>query len=466
MEQAQEKHIIWSDINLDDGAWRAELEEEYPDRTEDEYMYLMDEINQGYLDDERCNLDIQLSTPIIVCGDLGLWNGRRMGYQMIDSGNIRDCLFGDCDYHEWYVDRQGDLRCTAIHHDGTNHYLYRAVKEHVPDWKVERLQEKLYNGTAQDKDIAAVTRRLGDEIAAVYGFPIERKEEEPGGMTMAVDVLDEELEEVTLSGRTGYYTELRVDRETVPEGICCYELRHGDDRGLPAAVGKDAGADYFGAVFFTEPLDLGDGGYLPVGQDDFEYTGRIMNLSQVLEEKEPDRFRDGKTLSAFLENTFPVTEEEGKKLLGYMEGHGYLLGYKNGELYRGDVCHGQEKVEWEPYFIDDAVNDASEWNFQMLKEAETAVSETEAMDDFVEKSSRLDDLRKDEEILDGMFDRTRYGKELDALAVTLAEELIRDMDGKGGLDTAVKKMTEQIKAGEDMLPDVSPALKKDPGRKR
>ena len=96
MEQAQEKHIIWSDINLDDGAWRAELEEEYPDRTEDEYMYLMDEINQGYLDDERCNLDIQLSTPIIVCGDLGLWNGRRMGYQMIDSGNIRDCLFGDC----------------------------------------------------------------------------------------------------------------------------------------------------------------------------------------------------------------------------------------------------------------------------------------------------------------------------------------------------------------------------------
>ena len=45
-------------------------------------------------------------------------------------------------------------------------------------------------------------------------------------------------------------------------------------------------------------------------------------------------------------------------------------------------------------------------------------------------------------------------------------ELIRDMDGKGGLEAAVKKMAEGIKAGKDMLPDVSSALKQDTGRKR
>ena len=66
-----------------------------------------------------------------------------------------------------------------------------------------------------------------------------------------------------------------------------------------------------------------------------------------------------------------------------------------------------------------------------------------------------------------MFDRTGYGKELDALALELAEELFRDVNGKDGLDTAVKKLAEQIKAGEDTLPDVSPALKKqDMGRMR
>ena len=34
-----------------------------------------------------------------------------------------------------------------------------------------------------------------------------------------VDVQKEVLEEVELLGRTVYFTELRVDKETVPEGI-------------------------------------------------------------------------------------------------------------------------------------------------------------------------------------------------------------------------------------------------------
>ncbi len=38
MEQVQEeKHIIWSNLNLDLKDWREFLEEEYPGRTEDEY---------------------------------------------------------------------------------------------------------------------------------------------------------------------------------------------------------------------------------------------------------------------------------------------------------------------------------------------------------------------------------------------------------------------------------------------
>ena len=65
-----------------------------------------------------------------------------------------------------------------------------------------------------------------------------------------------------------------------------------------------------------------------------------------------------------------------------------------------------------------------------------------------------------------MFERTKYGKELDILAEILAEELIRDMCGEGGIDAAVEKLAAQIKAGEDLLPEVSPALKKNVGRSR
>ena len=97
------RHIIWSnDIDYDD--WREDLEEQYPDLTEAERMELMYELNGDYLDDERSNLDIQLSRPILVVGDLGLWHGRRMGYKEIPSGNIRDCLYSerDIDYSTWY----------------------------------------------------------------------------------------------------------------------------------------------------------------------------------------------------------------------------------------------------------------------------------------------------------------------------------------------------------------------------
>ena len=169
------KHIIWSDLNLDMENWRSDLETDYPGRTEDEYFSLMYEINREYLEDERMNLDIQLPVPIIVCADLGLWNGRKMAYRIIESGNIRDCLFSGCDYNEWYVDRLGDLRCTAVHHDGTNRYLYRAVKESVSEEQLEHLQEKLYCGRATRGDITRLTCRLGDEIAAVYGFDIVKK---------------------------------------------------------------------------------------------------------------------------------------------------------------------------------------------------------------------------------------------------------------------------------------------------
>jgi len=174
------KHIIWSDINLDYEDWRDDLEAEHPEMSEDQRMSLMYEINGEYLGDERMNLDIQLPREIIVIADLGLWNGRVTGYKMVNSGNIKDCLYSDCDYNEWYVDRNGDLRCDAHHHDGTNHYLYRAIKPYATDEQVSRLQHRIFDRQATRADITRVTERLGDKIGAVYewDFPRIRQNQE------------------------------------------------------------------------------------------------------------------------------------------------------------------------------------------------------------------------------------------------------------------------------------------------
>ena len=168
------RFVIWSNYDLDYDDWKDDLLDEYPELSERERMELMYEINGDYLDDERNNLDIQLSQPILVVADLGLWYGKRMGYKESKSGNIRDCLYSDTDYSTWYVDQLGDLRCDAIHHDGTNHYLYRVYKDDVTETQIDNLLAKIYEGRATRKDITRITRRLGDEIAAIYGWPIRR----------------------------------------------------------------------------------------------------------------------------------------------------------------------------------------------------------------------------------------------------------------------------------------------------
>ena len=167
-------HLIWSNYHLDLDDWRDGLLEEYPDAGETELYQLMRERNDSYLDDERVNLDIQQSAPILVIADLGRWNGRFSGYKEIASGNIRDCLYSDTDYSTWYVDRLGDLRCDAVHHDGTNHYLYRVYKPGVTETQIDRLKERIYDGIATRSDITRITQRLGDDIGKVYGWSFPR----------------------------------------------------------------------------------------------------------------------------------------------------------------------------------------------------------------------------------------------------------------------------------------------------
>ena len=135
-QEQNDRHIIWSDLNLDLDDWRESLEELYPDYLEDELYDIMVKSNAENLYDERVNLNIQLSQPIIVIGD---------------------------------------LRADAVHHDGTNHYLYRVFKDGVTDTQIENLQDKIYNGKATRADITRVTKRLGDDIAGVYGFPIPKQ---------------------------------------------------------------------------------------------------------------------------------------------------------------------------------------------------------------------------------------------------------------------------------------------------
>ena len=166
------KKVIWSNYNLDYEDWKDFFDDEYPDLAEDERIDLMYELNNEHLDDERINLDIPVDEKIVVIADLGRWHGRIPGYKEIQGRSIKDCFVANTDYTTWYLDGRGDLCCEAIHHDGTDHYLYRVFKPDVSDTRKENFLNKICFGTATRADITRITRRLGDKIAEVYGWKI------------------------------------------------------------------------------------------------------------------------------------------------------------------------------------------------------------------------------------------------------------------------------------------------------
>ena len=163
---------------------------------------------------------------------------------------------------------------------------------------------------------------------------------------------------------------------------------------------------------------------------------------------------------------FELTETEADKLLGYMEGHDFLIGEKDGKLFRGDLCYQQGKVRWAEDSIDDVINDVSEWNYDLLQKAQAEMESPNDFIDFANKKAKAETLEEDYQILDALFDRTKYGAEIQGLAEKLVGELLQNLESKEGIDDAVRKMTEAIVGGKDLLPEASLELKKKSGRER
>lgn len=168
------EHTIWSNIDIKLEDWKDYLDDykennldEDENFDEDLQYELVTDLNNDYLDDERMNLNVQLNNPILVIGDLGLWNGRVSAYKIINSGNIKDILYDDADYIRWYSDGY-NIKCKAIHHDGTNYYEYREIKNID---NIHNLTEKLLNQEEVSRDmINQYTKSILPYVKKVYGW--------------------------------------------------------------------------------------------------------------------------------------------------------------------------------------------------------------------------------------------------------------------------------------------------------
>lgn len=167
------KHTIWSNLDLNIEDWREDfkmfredngIEEEFDD---DELSEWVENTNADYLNDERANLNIEVDGEILVIADLGLWDGRHSAYKMLESNNIGDILYPDCDLAKWYSDGK-DIRFEGAHHDGTNNYLYRVVEDGSD---IDEFLDKIYNQEPiTDEEIEKYTKSLHPYVAKAYGW--------------------------------------------------------------------------------------------------------------------------------------------------------------------------------------------------------------------------------------------------------------------------------------------------------
>lgn len=147
---------------------------------------------------------------------------------------------------------------------------------------------------------------------------------------------------------------------------------------------------------------------------------------------------------------FHLTDKESEVMLGYMEGHDYVLGENQGKLYRGDLAEVVGMICWEEFSMDDVIDLVCEWNYELILEADTLRNNSTDLIDFSNMQSRYDSLKVEEFIMDKLFQQTRYAKEVEELAKKLADEFIMNMNtGQKAMETkvlqdAIVSVNEQI----------------------
>ena len=79
------------------------------------------------------------------------------------------------------------------------------------------------------------------------------------------------------------FTNMRLDRDTVPEGIFCYDVRDSDDLdGNMAEVKPFVLVNHWGTILSKEPFPMDESGsYYP---EDWGYLGEDMSLSEFQKE--------------------------------------------------------------------------------------------------------------------------------------------------------------------------------------
>ena len=132
---------------------------------------------------------------------------------------------------------------------------------------------------------------------------------------------DEQYQEIELFDKPGLFSNGRIARDNLPEGVYCYDLRGSDyDPGEPIYVENRVGVNHAGAVILAEPLELPKEGYLRLTEEEgLNFVGGFSTLAQFLQEQRKDRHTEeveAESISYAVCKYFGI--ETGENSFGYI----------------------------------------------------------------------------------------------------------------------------------------------------
>ena len=102
--------------------------------------------------------------------------------------------------------------------------------------------------------------------------------------------------EVTILNRTGLFTSMRVQRDTVPKGYYAYDVRHDDDcKGDAVQLARSILVNHWGTLITRDLIKIPRHGYLDIEPEDLKYnTGDCTSMADFMV-KFPPKERKGKS---------------------------------------------------------------------------------------------------------------------------------------------------------------------------
>lgn len=100
---------------------------------------------------------------------------------------------------------------------------------------------------------------------------------------------EEKLQEVEVFGEKALFSNSRIDKSEVPDGLYCYDLRGSDDDpGSPIAVEENVTVNHAGSIITAKPIEIPENGYVPLNAG-LNFLGSEKGIKEFLYEQYPDK---------------------------------------------------------------------------------------------------------------------------------------------------------------------------------